>query len=129
MSDEGESQFLSVIRVWAALAWADDVIADQEREAMRRLIDGADLTDGERETATSWLEHKVELDVSTVGDLSERARHGIYRAAVRLAAVDSDVAAEETAFLARLRSGLDIDDDAAREIESALAPAASPNKA
>ena len=119
---EGESQFLSVIRVWAALAWADDVIVDQEREAMRRLIDGADLTDAERETATGWLEHKVDLDVSAVAELSERARHGIYRAAVRLAAIDRDVASEEKAFLARLRRGLEIDDATAKEIESALPP-------
>jgi uncharacterized membrane protein YebE (DUF533 family) len=119
MSDS-ESQFLSVIRVWAALAWADDVIADQEREAMRRLIDGADLSDDEHETALSWLENKVELDTANIKDLSERARHGIYRAAVRLASVDQDFAPEERMFLDRLRDGLDIDAKTADEIASSV---------
>lgn len=116
MSDtdsQGENQFLSVIRVWAALAWADDVIADQERDAMKRLIDGAELSDEDRETALSWLENKVELDTDPVSSLSERARLGIYRAAVRLAAVDQDVADEEKVFLGRLRDGLGIDSETA----------------
>jgi uncharacterized membrane protein YebE (DUF533 family) len=117
---EGENQFLSVIRIWAALAWADDVIADQEREAMRRLIDGAELSDDDRETAMSWLDNRVELDTANIKDLTERARHGIYRAAVRLAAVDQDFAAEEKSFLIRLRDGLDIDEDTASRIAATL---------
>jgi len=119
MSDS-ENQFLSVIRVWAALAWADDVIADQERDAMKRLIDGAELSDEDRETALSWLENKIELDTDPVADLSERARLGIYRAAVRLAAVDQDVADEEKVFLGRLRDGLGIDAETARDLKVGL---------
>src|SRR5262245_6551205 len=117
---QGENQFMSVIRVWAALAWADDVIADQERAAMRRLIDGADLTDDERGTALSWLENKVELDTAGVKNLSDQARHGIYRAAVRLAMVDRDFAVEEKQFLGRLRTGLSIDEETAREIAASV---------
>jgi uncharacterized membrane protein YebE (DUF533 family) len=115
-----ESQFMSVIRVWAALAWADDVIVDQERAAMRRLIDGAELSDDERETALSWLDNKVELETANLEDLSERARHGIYRAAVRLASVDQDFADEEKKFLSRLRDGLSIDEATAKQIASSL---------
>ena len=33
-----ESQFLSVIRVWASMAWADGVIHDAEAQALRRLM-------------------------------------------------------------------------------------------
>ncbi len=117
---EGESQFLSVIRVWAALAWADDVIVDQERAAIRRLIDGADLSDDERETALSWLDNKVELQTANLEDLSERARHGVYRAAVRLASIDQDVADEEKRFLVRLRQGLGIDEATAKQIASSI---------
>lgn len=116
----GESQYLSVIRIWAALAWADGVIADAEAAAMRRLIDSADLTDEEREEALAWLEEKVELDTANIAGLSMDARHGIYRAAGRLAAVDLEVADEERSFLERLRTGLDIDEETARELEKGV---------
>jgi len=116
----GESQYLSVIRIWAALAWADDVIADAEAAAMKRLVKSADLTDEERETALSWLETKVELDTANIEGLSEEARKGIYRAAARLAAVDLDVAEEERKFLSRLREGLKLGDDDVTEIESSI---------
>lgn len=117
---QAQSSFLSVIRVWAALAWADDVIADQEAEAMRRLIDGAELSDAERETALSWLDKKVELETDSIAGLSEEARRGIYRAACRLATVDMDVADEERAFLGRLRRGLDISEADAAEMQASI---------
>ncbi len=116
----GESQYLSVIRIWAAVAWADGVIADAEAAAMKRLVEGADLTADERETALGWLETKVELDTANVEGLSEEARHGIYRAAARLAAVDLDVADEEKSFLDRLREGLNIDEETAKDIVKAV---------
>lgn len=122
MSEQGESQFLSVIRIWAAMAWADGKIADQEAEAMKRLIDGAELTDDERATALSWLEHRVDLDTAGVADLSERAREGIYRAAVRLAGVDLEVAEAERTFLGRLREGLGLDEAKAKALEESVPP-------
>lgn len=115
-----DSQYLSVIRVWAALAWADGVIAQAEAVAMRRLVEAADLSDDERNTALGWLENKVDLDIENLGSLSEKAREGIYRAAARLASVDMDVADEERAFLGRLREGLGITDEVAKDIESGI---------
>ena len=113
-----ESQFLSVIRVWAALAWADDVIADAEADAMKRLISSAELTEDERTTAMGWLEEKVDLDTANIKGLKDEARRGIYRAAARLAAVDLEIAAEERTFLTRLREGLEISETDAKEIEA-----------
>jgi uncharacterized membrane protein YebE (DUF533 family) len=115
-----ESQYLSVIRIWAALAWADGVIADSEAAAMRRLIESADLTDAERTSALAWLQEKVELDVASMASLSEEARHGIYRAAARLAAVDLEVAEEELHFLERLQKGLNIDAATAADLEKGI---------
>jgi uncharacterized membrane protein YebE (DUF533 family) len=115
-----ESQYLSVIRIWAALAWADGVIADSEAAAMRRLIESADLTDAERTSALGWLEEKVDLDTASMASLSEEARHGIYRAAARLAAVDLEVAEAELHFLERLQQGLGIDQDTAAELEKGI---------
>lgn len=120
MSDHGESQYLSVIRVWAALAWADGVIADAERAALKRLIGIAELSDDERAVALGWLDSRVELDTGNIASLSDAAKSGLYRAAVRLAGVDDDVAPEETSYLERLRDGLGLDAEVAAEIEKSL---------
>jgi uncharacterized membrane protein YebE (DUF533 family) len=116
----GESQYLSVIRIWAALAWADGVIADSEAAAMKRLVESADLTDEERGTALGWLNEKVDLDTENLAGLSDEARQGIYRAAARLAAVDLEIADEERNFLSRLREGLNIDEEAAAKIAESV---------
>jgi uncharacterized membrane protein YebE (DUF533 family) len=114
------TDYLSVIRIWAATAWADGVIAEAEAAAMKRLIEAADLDASERETALGWLDAPVELDGIDLEGLSDEARSGIYRAAARLAAVDLDVAESERAFLGRLREALALDEATAREIEKSV---------
>ncbi|HUH04617.1 MAG TPA: DUF533 domain-containing protein [Kofleriaceae bacterium] len=109
-----------MIRIWAALAWADGVIVDSEAAAMKRLVESADLTDEERETALGWLDKRVELDTSNTAGLSEEARHGIYRAALRLAGVDLDFAEEELQFLDRLRGALEISESTASDLEKSV---------
>jgi len=120
MSETSESQYLAVIRVWAALAWADDVIQDSEREAIMKLISVAQLSDEERATAKSLLDAKVELETESISGLSQAAREGIYRAALRLAMVDLDMATEEAAMLKRLRDGLSISDEDSKRIETSI---------
>jgi len=112
--------FLQVIRVWAGLAWADDIIADEEARAMKKLISTAGLSDEEQATALGYLDSKIELEIAGLDALNEPARLGIYRAAVRLAGVDKDFAPEERKFLDRLRDGLAIGADAASQIESEI---------
>jgi uncharacterized membrane protein YebE (DUF533 family) len=116
----GESQFLSVIRVWAAMAWADGVIADSEAQAMRRLIGAAELDDDERTAAYRFLDEKVELDTANVSQLSEDARRGIYRAACRMAAVDREIAPAERQLLDKLRGHLEIAEEVAKDIERGI---------
>lgn len=111
-----ESRFLDVIRVWAALIWADGVIAESEKLAMERLIKTANLSDEERATAMGWLENKVELADGELAGLSEASRLGVYRAAARLAAVDQDVDDTERNFLGRLRESLGISEETAKKI-------------
>lgn len=115
-----ESQFLSVIRAWAAMAWADGKIATQEAAALRRLIDGASLNENERHVALTFLERRVELDTAALKGLSEEARHGIYRAAVKLSRIDNDVATAEIALLERLREELGLDVATATSIEASV---------
>jgi uncharacterized membrane protein YebE (DUF533 family) len=120
MSDNAENQYLSVIRVWAAMAWADGVIADSERAAIQKLIAVAQLSDGEKATAEGFLDSKVELDTAQISGLSDQAREGIYRAAARLAMVDLELAEEESAMLERLRDGLGLDAARCRELAGAI---------
>ena len=115
-----ESQFLSVIRVWASMAWADGVMHDNEAQALRRLIGAAELDDDERKQALLFLDAKVELDTAGIEGLSEDARRGIYRAACRMAAVDRDVAPAERSMLDKLRGHLGLGDAVARDIEAGI---------
>lgn len=113
-----ESQILSVIRMWSAIAWADGVLAEAEAEGLRRLIRTADLSADERTAAARFLEEQVTLPETFVSGLSPEARRGIYRAACRMAVVDHVFSATEQKLLARLRGLLAIPDDIATEIEA-----------
>ena len=112
-----ESQILTVIRVWAAVAWADGVLAESEAEALRRLIRTAELTPEERVTAVRLLEAEVKLPEAYLDQLNVEARRGIYRAACRIAIVDHVLHATERKMLDKLRGMLAIPDDVAAEIE------------
>jgi uncharacterized membrane protein YebE (DUF533 family) len=113
-----ESQILSVIRVWAAVAWADGVLAEPEAEGLRRLIRNADLTTDERTAAMGLLEGKVLLPETYLESLTEDARHGIYRAACKMAIVDHVFTVTERKVLDKLRAVLAIADELARDIET-----------
>jgi uncharacterized membrane protein YebE (DUF533 family) len=121
-----ESQFLTLIRTWAAVAWADGKLADAEREALKRLIDGAELTSADRDLANSFLTTRIDLSEVGVDGLSPDARRGIYKAACRMAAVDREVAASERDLLVRLRAALGISADDAGEIEASIPGVTAP---
>jgi uncharacterized membrane protein YebE (DUF533 family) len=113
-----ESQIVNVIRVWAAVAWADGVLAEAEAEGLRRLIRNAELTAGERTDATTLLDAKVELPQLYLQNVNAEARRGIYRAACRMAIVDHVFARAERTMLDRLQTMLGIPKEIAREIEA-----------
>jgi uncharacterized membrane protein YebE (DUF533 family) len=113
-----ESQILTVIRVWAALAWADGVLVESEAEGLRRLIRSADLTAEERAGANQLIAERVELPELYLKNLTPDARRGIYRAACRMALVDHVFASAERAMLDRLQGVLAIPEEIAKEIEA-----------
>lgn len=115
-----DSQLLTVIRIWAAMAWADGVVAEAEASALRRLIANAKLAGDDLATAQGYLETRTELEETGLGDLSADARAGIYRAACRVAALDREVADSERAMLIKLRDALGLGLDSAREIEAGI---------
>jgi tellurite resistance protein len=113
-----ESQIVTAIRVWAAVAWADGQLADAEADGLRRLIRSADLLPEERAAATKLLDKKVELPDAYLTNLNPDARRGVYRAACRMAVVDHMFTATERALLDRLRILLGIPAEIAMEIEA-----------
>jgi uncharacterized membrane protein YebE (DUF533 family) len=121
-TDGGESPYMSVLRVWVALAWADGVVAPAEAEALRRLIAVAPIEEAERAVALAWMDDPIELDASRLRKLGTESRHNVYQAAVRLARIDLNLAAQERALLERLRQALHIDRATAAAIESRLTP-------
>ncbi|MEO8705498.1 MAG: hypothetical protein ABI867_36040 [Kofleriaceae bacterium] len=113
-----ESQVLTVIRVWAAVAWADGVLAEAEADGLRRLLRTAELTADERAEASQLLEHEVALPDTYLSSQTGEARRGIYRAACRMAIVDHVFADSERALLMKLRVLLSVPDDIAADIEA-----------
>jgi uncharacterized membrane protein YebE (DUF533 family) len=116
-----ETPYMSCLRVWVAMAWADGVIAPAEAEALRRLIALAPIQEPEREVARGWLSQPVELDLEYVRTLGNEARRGVYQAAARMAKVDMTMDPQERALLDRLRDALGIDPAVAADIESKAA--------
>ena len=115
-----ENNFLDAVKIWAATAWADGVISDEEAVAMKAIIKVGMLSDEERATALGWLESKVDLESEDLGKLSADSRNRIYLSAARVAAIDKDVAEAERKFLARLRDALGIDEAQAKKIHDTV---------
>ena len=113
-----ESQILSVIRMWAAVAWADGEMSETEGESLSRLIRTADLTDDERAGARVFLQHRTELPETYVSNLTPDAKRGVYRAACRMAVVDHVFSVTERALLDRLRNLLGMSVEVAQELEA-----------
>jgi uncharacterized membrane protein YebE (DUF533 family) len=113
-----ESQILSVIRMWAAVAWADGVMSETEVDSLSRLIRTADLTDEERTAAGVFLTTKTGLPETYLTNLTPEARRGIYRAACRMAVVDHVFSVTERALLDRMRNLLGLPAEIAQEIEA-----------
>ncbi len=118
MAPMADSQIMTVIRMWAAIAWADGVLAESEAEGLRRLVRTAELTAEEREVAAGYIDKQIGLAEHELTDLSPDARRGIYRAACRMAIVDHVFAASEREMLDRLQGQLGIPAEIAQEIEA-----------
>ncbi len=115
MGDQ-EGTFLTAVHVWAAAAWADDVLADEEVLTLKAIISVAKLTDAERETAVGWLDTKVAIDDVNVSEIAEDNRANIYAAALGVVAIDKQVAPAERKFLDTLRDALGLDEATAESL-------------
>ena len=113
-----EPPFLTIVRIWAAMAWADGVIVPAEAKAMKEFISLSPLNEDEQAKARSWLKQKVELEDDEFQDLPPDTRAALYRSAARIAALDKVIADEERTFLDSLRARLAITPEQAQDIEA-----------
>jgi uncharacterized tellurite resistance protein B-like protein len=104
-----------IVRMWAAAAWADGKMHPAEAAALRRLIEASHGLDKEE---ALLLLNSADVDINEVKQLPTDARVGVYRAAMRLVEIDGEVTDEERAFIARLRTVIDLDEATLRRIES-----------
>jgi uncharacterized membrane protein YebE (DUF533 family) len=112
-----EEMFLEIVRVWAATAWADGTIAENEQRLLVGLIGGAHVGDETRQKALACLATPIGLEAAPVDRLGPRERQGLYRTACKLTTVDGDIATQERTLLQRLRGHLGLDETTAAEIE------------
>ena len=112
-----EEMFLEVVRLWAATAWSDGVMADNEQRLLVGLIRGANVGEATRETALRLLAQPLRLEDAPIDHLGEKERTGVYRTACKLTTVDGEIAALERTFLGRLREHLKLDEATANDIE------------
>lgn len=115
---QDEDLFLTVVKLWAATAWADGVLADNERRLLEGVIRGASVREQARATALGFLAARVDLEDTDVGTLSPAERAGVYRTACRMTTVDRHLDAAEKALLQRLAARLGIDAATAASIEA-----------
>ena len=113
-------QVMFMLRLLAAVAWADGELAASEAAALSRLTGAADLDADERAAAQAWLTSPVELDSVDVAGLSENQRLASYQAAVRMALSDEQLAEAERAFLDRVRGALGLSAEQGAEIEAEM---------
>lgn len=111
-----EQLFLDVMHIWAGAAWADGVLAPNERRLLGGLIEDADVSDATRDSARRFLDAPVKLDDAHADRLGPEERAGVFRAAAKMMTVDRLVSDDERTFLRRLAPVLALDEATAREI-------------
>src|SRR5262245_31933817 len=101
---------LTIVRLWAAAAWADGFLHPAEEAALRRLIEAStELGEPERQHAMGLLTGPPGVKVEEVQKLDATSREGVYRAVLGIIRLDGKVTGEEQEWVARLRDRLGLD--------------------
>ena len=109
----------TIVRLWAAAAWADGVLHPAEAAALRRLIDASDDLDADgRAQALALLDSPPDVKVEEVLKLGPAAREGVYRAALGIIRLDGRVTADEEEWVSKLRARLGLDEATLKKIEA-----------
>jgi uncharacterized membrane protein YebE (DUF533 family) len=118
MSDQ-DHLFLAV-KVWAAAAWADGKISEEEAIAMKAIVHAGRMNDAQRAEATTWISEPVKFEDLQLARIPASERLHIFSVACGVATLDREVAKAEKAFLDRLAKALQLSaDDIAKTKQAA----------
>lgn len=112
-------QNVAIIKGLIAVAWADGVFADEEKQALDGLLAAFGASDTEAAELRSYAETPRKLEDIPLPELSADDRRMLLSHAVLLTFVDGDQADKEKAFLDALSKHLRIPAEEAKAIEDA----------
>ena len=109
-------QDLAIVKALVAVAWADGVFAEREREMLDALLDAYGAAAEERKAVYAYAEQRRTLDDIDPQELSADDRRMLLQHAVLLTFADGDQSKEETDLLAALTAKLRIPETEARAL-------------
>jgi uncharacterized tellurite resistance protein B-like protein len=95
-------QNLAILKALVAVAWADDRVADEEREVIEALLDAFDATKSERVEIRNYAKQQRSLDDIPLTELSSDDRRLLLQHAVLLTYIDGDQHDKERQLLESL---------------------------
>src|SRR4051812_17461299 len=104
-------QNVAILKGLIAVAWADGVFADAEKQALEGLLAAFGSSDEEADEMRKFAEKPRKLDEIPFKDLSGDDRRMLMSHAVLLSWVDGDQADSERKLLGELAKKLDLSDD------------------
>jgi uncharacterized membrane protein YebE (DUF533 family) len=112
-------QNVAIIKGLIAVAWADGVFADEEKQALDGLLAAFGASDAEAAELRAYAETPRKLEDIPLSELSADDRRMLLSHAVLLTFVDGEQADKEKAFIEGLSKHLRIPAEEAKTIEDA----------
>jgi uncharacterized membrane protein YebE (DUF533 family) len=109
-------QNMAIVKSLVAVAWADGVFADAEKDMVEALIAAFEADEAEAKEIRAYATVKRTIDDIPVTDLSTDDRRVLVQHAVLLTYVDGTQDATEKAFVDALCKRLRIPDDEAKAL-------------
>ncbi len=117
---------LFIIKLWAAIAWADTSLSASRRKALKKLIERAvSLSPTENQTAQSYLKQTIDIppsgtELAELPKLAADVKKDIYICALQLARLDSTPSLNGEAALKKLRTWLQLDEVSLMQVNAML---------
>jgi uncharacterized membrane protein YebE (DUF533 family) len=112
-------QNVAILKGLVAVAWADGVFAEEEKQALDGLLAAFGASDDEADGLRKYAETPRKLEDIPLGELSSDDRRMLLSHAVLLSFVDGHQADSEKQFIEALAKHLRIGDDEAKAIAAA----------
>ena len=112
-------QNVAIIKGLIAVAWADGVFADEEKQALDGLLAAFGASDAEADELRAYAATPRKMEDIPLPELSADDRRMLLSHAVLLTYVDGEQAEKEKEFLGALSKHLRIPADEAKSIEDA----------